>query len=157
MDLTIHNAILDKTLELVNIGINGDRIEVVQYAPIAEGLKSIDGTGAMISPAFVDPHFHLENALISNHINNTGTLREAIDIAARIKNQIDVEDIVKRSTAALGEAIKNGTLWMRSHTDIDQIAKHQLLDGNVAVKKKFKDVIDIQIQLLNLLTRNPDG
>lgn len=159
MDLTIHNAILDTTLELVNIGINGDRIEVVQSDPLPQGLKSIDAKGAMISPAFIDPHFHLENALISNHINKSGTLKEAIDIAARIKNKIDVEDIVKRSTSALREAIKNGTLWMRSHTDIDQIARHQLLDGNVAVKNKFKDIVDIQIVAFPQLglTRNPEA
>ena len=159
MDLTIHNAVLDTTLEPVNIGINGDRIEAVQSAPLPPGLKSIDAKGAMISPAFIDPHFHLENALLSNDKNNSGTLREAIDIAARIKNKIDTEDIVKRSTVALREAIKNGTLWMRSHTDIDQIARHQLLDGNVAVKNKFKDVVDIQIVAFPQLglTRNPEA
>jgi len=159
MDLTIHNAILDTTLELVNIGINGNLIDAVQSAQLQPGLKSIDAKGAMVSPAFIDPHFHLENALISNYINNSGTLREAIDIAARIKNKIDVEDIVKRSTTALRQAIKNGTLWMRSHTDIDQISRHQLLDGNVAVRDKFKDVIGIQIVAFPQLglTRNPEA
>ncbi len=159
MDLTIHNAILDTTLEPVEIGINGDRIEVVQSSSLPKGLKSIDAKGAMISPPFIDPHFHLENALISNQINKSGTLKEAIDIAARIKNQIDVEDILKRSTAALREAIKNGTLWMRSHTDIDQISKHRLLDGTVAVKTKFKDFVDIKVVAFPQLglTRNPEA
>jgi hypothetical protein len=32
----------------------------------------------MVSPAFIEPHFHLENAALSDFINKSGTLDEAI-------------------------------------------------------------------------------
>jgi cytosine/creatinine deaminase len=145
VELTIHNARLDSTGEIVNIGITDGIITYVGKDNLAPGDKTIDAGGAMVSPAFVDPHFHLENCLLGDYVNLSGTLREAIDIAARIKDQITVEDIVDRSTRALRSAMANGTLWMRNHCDIDQVAKLQLLDGVVAARKKFEDVFDIQI------------
>ena len=79
--------------------------------------------GAMISPAFIDPHFHLENALLDDAVNVSGTLREAIDIYAGIKRNMSREDIVARATRALRMAVANGTLWLRNNVDIDQIAQ----------------------------------
>ena len=38
----------------------------------------------------------------------------------------------------------NGTLCMRNHVDIDQIAKVRLLDGIRAARDKFAGVIDVQ-------------
>lgn len=145
MDTTIHNAMLDSSGQPVNVGISDGLISYVGSDDITPGTKSIDAGEAMISPAFVDPHFHLENSLLGDYVNHSGTLREAIDIAARIKDQITVDDIVERSTRALRAALANGTLWMRNHCDIDQVAKLQLLDGVVAAREKFKGVFDIQI------------
>ena len=53
----------------------------------------------MVSPAFIDPHFHLENALLYDAVNASGTLREAINIYADIKRNMSREDIVARANA----------------------------------------------------------
>jgi cytosine deaminase len=145
MDLSIHNAIHDTTLEEVNIGIEDGKIVAVQTASLPEGKRSIDAKGAMVSPAFVEPHFHLENSVMPEYVNKSGTLGEAIRIAEEIKDQLTADDIMRRSTIALSEAILNGVLWMRDHTDVDEVAKLNLLDAVVAVREKFKQVIDIQI------------
>jgi cytosine deaminase len=145
MDLTINNALHDKTLELVNIGINGGKIVCVSKGSISPGDKSIDAKGAMISPAFIEPHFHLENSVMLDFVNESGTLNEAIRIAEGVKDQLTHEDIIKRSSISLSEAILNGTLWLRDHTDVDQVAKLNLLKAVVAVREKFKNVIDIEI------------
>jgi cytosine deaminase len=145
MDLTIHNAINDKTLEPTSIGIEQGRIAVVGDDSIIPGDKSIDAQGAMISPAFIEPHFHLENSVMPEYVNKSGTLGEAIRIAEQIKDQLTAEDIMRRSTIALREAILNGVLWMRDHTDVDEVAKLELLNAVAAVREKFKHVIDIQI------------
>ena len=122
MDLTIHNALLDTTFEIVNIGIRNGKIEKIEQNELPPGDRVIDAAGAMVSPAFVDIHFHLENALIwRDPINQSGTLREAIDLYADVKVNLTTDDIVARATQALREALPHGTLWMRSHVDIDQI------------------------------------
>jgi len=145
MDLSIHNAIHDQTLEEIHIGVDCGKIVAVQKEPLPPGDKAIDVQGAMVSPAFIDPHFHLENSVMPEHVNVSGTLGEAIRIAEEIKDQLTVDDIMRRSTIALSEAITNGVLWMRDHTDVDEVAKLDLLKAVVAVREKFKDVIDLQI------------
>lgn len=145
MKLTIHNAINDTTLEPINIGIEDGRIINVQTGSIPQGEQSIDAMGAMVSPAFIEPHFHLENSVLPEYVNKSGTLGEAIRIAEEIKDELTAEDIMRRATIALREAILNGVLWMRDHTDVDEVAKLDLLQAVTAVREKFKQVIDIQI------------
>ena len=122
MDLTIHHAILDTTFEPVNIGISGGKITIISQDDIAPGKLSIYAQGSMVSPAFAEPHFHLENSLLGDVPNNSGTLQEAIKIYAGIKKKLDTPNIVDRSTKTLSEALANGVLWMRNNVDIDQVA-----------------------------------
>jgi len=145
MDLTIHHARLDSTDQVVDLGISGGKIVTVQEGDLAPGRIAIDASGAMVSPAFIDPHFHLENALLSDAVNASGTLREAINIYADIKRNMSREDIVARATRALRMAVTNGTLWMRNNVDIDQIAKVRLLDAICAARAQFAGVLDVQI------------
>ena len=145
MDLTIHNALHDKTLEKVNLGIKDGKIEVVSTEEINPGSQSIDALGAMVSPALVEPHFHLENSVMPEYPNQSGSVDEAIKIAEEIKDQLTSEDIMRRATISLKEAMINGTLWLRDHTDVDQIAKLDLIEAVFAVREKFKDVINLEI------------
>jgi cytosine deaminase len=145
MDLTIHNALHDKTLEIVNVGIQDAKIIKITRDQIEPGDRSIDAREAMISPAMIEPHFHLENSVMPEYVNKSGTLTEAIKIAEEIKDQFTAEDILRRSTLSLQEAILNGTLWLRDHTDVDEVAKLSLIKAVMAVRERFKEVIDIQI------------
>jgi cytosine deaminase len=161
MDLTIHNALHDKTLKPVHLGIQNGKIDQVSDEEISPGNKSLDAQGAMVSPALIEPHFHIENALVwdEENLNQSGTLREAIDIYADVKMNFTCEDIVDRSTKTIHEALRHGTLWMRNHVDIDQYAKLDLLRGVVAAREKFKDVFDLQIIAFpqHGLARNPES
>lgn len=159
MDITIHNAHLENIDHPVQVGIQEGRIAVVQENNLPSGQLSIDAAGALLSPAFVDPHFHLENALLSQTPNASGTLREAIDIYARIKRDMSGANIMERATRALRLAIANGTLWMRNHVDIDQVAQLRLLEAIGEVRARFADVIDIQIVAFPQLglARNPEA
>lgn len=146
MDLVIRNGISDITGEPIEVGITGNVITAVKSGGLPFAEREIDAEGGMISPAFIEPHFHLENALLwDGVINQSGTLDEAINLYADIKHKLTIEDIVERSSRALRAAITNGTLWMRSHVDIDQIAKLNVLKGVAAARQKFKGLIDIQL------------
>ena len=145
MDLSIHNAIRDKTCEEIHIGVENGKIIAAQMEPLPPGKQAIDAQGAMVSPAFIEPHFHLENSFLPEYVNKSGTLSEAIKIAEEIKDQFTPEDILNRSTLSLQEAILNGTLWLRDHTDVDEVAKLSLIKAVMAVRERFKEVIDIQI------------
>jgi len=159
MDLTIHHARLDSTDQVINVGIADGKIAALQVNNLAPGRLAIEADGAMVSPAFIDPHFHLENALLNDAVNASGTLREAINIYADIKRNMSREDIVARATRALRLAIANGTLWMRNNVDIDQIAQLRLLDAICEARDKFAGVIDVQVIAFPQLglARNPEA
>jgi cytosine deaminase len=145
MDLTIHNALHDKHLEPVNIHIDNGVIDLITLSDIPQGTVSIDAQGAMVSPAFIEPHFHLENSFLPEYVNKSGTLDEAIRIAEVIKSEMTTEDILRRSMLSLREAMLHGVLWMRDHTDVDEVARLNLLKAVLAVREKFRQVIDLQI------------
>lgn len=145
MDLVIRNGRLDTTGEPVEVGIVGDLIVAVEHEGLPPARREINAEGGMVSPAFIDPHFHLENALLRDVVNESGTLHEAIRLYAEIKRDLTIESIVERASCALRTAIANGTLWMRNHVDIDHVAQLRLLDGVAAARQKFEGLIDIQI------------
>jgi len=145
MQLTIHNAILDSTLNTVDIGIDSGRISSISATGLPPGEQSIDADGAMVSPPFIDSHFHLENAFLYDSPNNSGTLREAIEIYAGIKKALTPEDIVTRSKRVARKALAHGTQWLRCHVDIDHIARLRLLEGVVAARDALQDVFNIDI------------
>ena len=146
MDIVIRNGISDRTGEPVEVGITGGRISAVQVSGLPSAPIEIDAEGGMISPAFIEPHFHLENALLwDGHINQSGTLHEAIELYAKVKHDLTIEDISERAGRILRAAVANGTLWLRSHVDIDHIAKLSILEGVVSVRDEFKDLIEVQL------------
>jgi cytosine deaminase len=146
MDMVIRNGRLDKTGEPVEVGITNGVITAIEPEGLPASQQEIDAGGGMISPALVEPHFHLENALLwDGALNHSGTLKEAIEVYAKIKDDMPLDDMVTRASAALRGAIVNGVQWFRSHVDIDRVGQLHLLAGNVAVRKKFKDLIDIQL------------
>ena len=145
MDLTIHNAVIDGKGEEVTVGIQGGRIAAISQELLPPGRDKIDAGGGLLSPALIDPHFHLENAFLDRPVNRSGTLKEAIDLYGGIKPHLTTEDIVARASRAIRMALANGTLWLRSHVDIDHIARLQLLEGVLAAREKYQDVFTVQI------------
>jgi cytosine deaminase len=150
MDLVIRNARHDRTGEIVNIGIQDGLIAAIDSgdrgaAGLGPAERVIDAAGAMVSPALIEPHFHLENALLWDEVNQSGTLEEAIRIYAGIKQHLTAEDIMRRASAALKAAITNGVLWLRNHVDVDQVAQLKLMEAILPVRERFKGLIDVQV------------
>lgn len=160
MDLVIRNGISDKTGEPIEVRIEAGVITAVSTTPLPSATQELDAAGGMISPAFFESHFHLENAFLwDGLINQTGTLHEAIEIYANVKHELAVDDIVARSGEVVKTAVSHGTLWLRSHVDIDHIAKLSILKGVAAAKEAYKELIDIQLVAFPQLgmARNPEA
>ncbi|MEJ2746588.1 MAG: N-acyl-D-amino-acid deacylase, partial [Anaerolineae bacterium] len=160
MDLVIRNGVSDSTGQPIEVGIEGGVITAVSPTPLPLAKQEINAAGGIISPAFIESHFHLENAYLwDGMINQSGTLHEAIEIYARVKHDLTVEDIVKRAGRAIRTAVAHGTLWLRSHVDIDHIAKLSILQGVAAAREAYRDIIDIQLVAFPQLglARNPEA
>jgi cytosine deaminase len=146
VDLVIRNGRSETTGEPVELGIDDGVIVAVDRTVGSRGEWEIDAAEGMISPAFFEPHFHLENAFLWDQRRvRRGTLEEAIELYAELKRHLTTQDIVARASRALRLALEHGVLWLRSHVDIDHIAGLRILEGVVAARRRFEGVMEIQL------------
>ncbi len=160
MDLVIRNGRSDQDGQPLEIGITDGVITALAPSGLPSGTAEIDAEGGMISPAFIESHFHLENAFLwDGMLNQSGTLQEAIDIYAQVKHDLTVDDMVERAGRVIRTAVANGILYLRSHVDIDHIAKLSILKGVAAAREAYRDLIDIQLVAFPQLglARNPEA
>jgi cytosine deaminase len=109
--------------------------------------RMIDAEGRLALPGLVEPHIHLDKVMISREVrtNRSGTLAEAIEIVRDKKPHITIEEIVARAGAVIENSVASGVTYMRSHVDVDTIVGLKLLEGVLAVRDKYRHIIDIQI------------
>jgi cytosine deaminase len=101
----------------------------------------------MAVPGFVEPHIHLDKALISERapVNISGTLTEAIEILWEIKRNYTVDEIADRASRVLERALENGISRLRTHVDVDPIGGTRPAEGLIRARDRFRGLIDIQI------------
>lgn len=152
MELLIKNARLRNREDLVHLGIDQGKIVLFESALKSEALlpeagEIIDASGRLTVPGLIDPHIHLDKALIAEVVrpNVSGTLKEAIEIIWEKKKHYTVEDTMDRVTKVARMALKNGTTRMRTHVDIDTIGKLKPLEGVLAAREAIKGWMDLQI------------
>jgi cytosine deaminase len=146
MDLIVRHANLPDGRSNVDIGIVGDRIVAVEHGLTASGSIEIDAVGRLVSPPFVDAHFHLDAALSLGlpRLNRSGTLLEGISLWGELKPQLTADAVIKRALAYCDMAVAQGLLAIRSHVDVCDdrlLAVEALLD----VKQKVASYLDLQL------------
>ncbi len=147
MQVLIQNARLRGQALPVDILCEDGLIQQVGPELSAAGATCINAGGGLVAPAFIDPHIHLDKVNIFDVVrpNESGTLAEAIEIIWDKKRSYTVEDIVARGEDVVRRAVRNGTLFLRTHVDVDTIGGLMPLRGVAALRDKYRDVVDIQI------------
>ncbi len=144
-DLIIKNASLADG-QCVDITVSGDKIASVEPETSATANQTIDAQGYLLTPPFVDAHFHLDATLSLGNprLNQSGTLLEGIQIWNELKPELSVDHIKDRARRLCHWAIARGTLAIRSHVDIcdDRLLAVQAL---LELREELKQWIDIQL------------
>jgi cytosine deaminase len=87
-------------------------------AAVAGEVADLDG--ALVSRPFVDVHMHLDKAFQDGVVNESGTLDEAIRLAAARKAELRSHDhMVATILRGVRAAVLGGTTAMRTHIDVD--------------------------------------
>ena len=99
LDLLIKNANLPDGRVGVDIGIAQGRFDSIKPAIDAEATEVISASGRLVSPPFVDPHFHMDATLSlgTPRLNRSGTLLEGIALWGELKPQLTHEAVVERA------------------------------------------------------------
>ncbi len=159
-DLVVKGGVLPDGTR-ADIGVKGGRIAAVEVMP--EGVEAgrvIDAAGDLVSPPFVDPHFHMDATLSYGipRINASGTLLEAIDLWGDLRKTATVDDLVSRALAYCDWAATMGVLAIRTHVDTTADALRGV-EALLAVKDATKDWLDLQLVAFpqDGLYRAPNG
>ena len=111
-----------------------------------EGAEIVEAAGWLLSPPFIDAHFHLDATLSHGlpRINASGTLLEGIALWGELKPLLDEEAIAERALQYCDWAVARGLLAIRSHVDVcDErlLAVRALLE----VKRRVAPYLDLQL------------
>ena len=146
LDLIVRNATLPNGRGPVDIGAREGCIAAVEPNLAAEARETIDAQGRLVSPPFVDCHFHLDATLSLGlpRLNQSGTLIEGIALWGELKPLLTHEAVAERALRYCDLAVSRGLLAIRSHVDVCDdrlLAVEALLD----VKKRVAPYLDLQL------------
>ena len=147
LDILVKNVALWGADGLCDLGISGGRFVGLEQGAATPAARILDADGRLAVPGFVEPHIHLDKALISERapVNVSGTLTEAIEILWEIKRNYSVEEIADRASRVLARAIAHGVSRLRTHVDVDPIGGTRPAQGLIRARERASDLIDIQI------------
>jgi len=145
-DLLIQNATLPDRRQQMSIAVNDGRIVEVGPAQTTPAHQTINAQGLLLSPPFVDAHFHMDATLTYGlpRVNQSGTLLEGIALWGELKPLLTQEALMERALAYCDWAVAKGLLAIRSHVDVCDprlLAVEALLE----VKRRVAPYLDLQL------------
>ncbi len=120
LDLLIHNATLPDGRENMSIAVRDGRIVDVAAGLLAPAREVLDAQGQLLSPPFVDAHFHMDATLSYGlpRVNQSGTLLEGIALWGELKPLLTQEALMERALNYCDWAVAKGLLAIRTHVDV---------------------------------------
>ncbi len=146
LDLLITNATLPTGQTNMSVAVqNGKITEVAQHLQ-APANETVDAQGQLLSPPFVDAHFHMDATLSYGlpSVNQSGTLLEGIALWGELKPLLTQDALIERAMTYCDWAVAKGLLAIRTHVDVCDprlLAVEALLE----VKKRVASYIDLQL------------
>ena len=145
--MLIRHANLPDGRQDVDLLVQGGRFAAIgPQLPAPEGVEVIDAGGLLVSPPFVDAHFHMDATLSLGlpRVNESGTLLEGIALWGELKPQLTQEALVERALAYCDWAVAKGLLAIRSHVDVcdDRLLAVEAL---LHVRERVRPYLDLQL------------
>jgi cytosine deaminase len=145
-DLIIRGANLADGREGVDIVIADGIVQAVGPSIEAEGGTEIDARGRLVTPPFVDCHFHMDATLSLGlpRLNRSGTLLEGIQLWGELKPLLTVEAVMERALDYCDIAVAQGIQAIRSHVDVcdDRLVGVEAL---LEVKRRVAPYLTLQL------------
>jgi len=147
MDLIIRQACLRNRPGAWDIGIMGDRITAIAGHIEEKGATEVDAAGNLVAPTYVNGHIHLDKCHLQEKMlpNKDYTFAECLELTWEHKASYTNEDVLERAGRAIEEGILNGTTVYRAFADVDNIGKLRPLEGLLALRERWRDVVHIEV------------
>lgn len=146
LDLLVHNATLPDGRTGMSVAVQDGRIVAVAPGLDAPAHEAIDAQGFLLSPPFVDPHFHLDATLSYGlpRVNESGTLLEGIAVWGELKPLLTADALIERALTYCDWAVAKGLLAIRSHVDTSDPSLLPV-EALLEVRRRVAPCIDLQL------------
>lgn len=146
LDLLITHATLPDGRRDISIAVQDGRITEVAEGLQAPAHETVDAGGLLISPPFVDAHFHMDSTLSYGQprVNDSGTLLEGIALWGELKPTLTHDAVVERALRYCDWAVARGLLAIRSHVDTSDPSL-LTVQALLHVKQRVAPYLDLQL------------
>jgi cytosine deaminase len=148
LDLLFKRAANPGYSSLIDIGVQGGNIIYLSDTSIVSppSREIHDLQGKLLLASLVEPHIHLDKALLLDRMGADITaLPDAIAMTSQLKRRFTSEDMEERSIRVIRQAVSKGVTLMRCHAEVDPIIGLSSMETMLALKKRFADIIDLQV------------
>ena len=143
-DLILRNATLPDGRSGLDLAVANGRIAALERNISGDAAHVLDGDGYLVSPPFVDAHFHLDATLRSVSPASTNLALEGIALWGELKRLLTLEAVIDRALRYCDLAVARGLLAIRSHVDVcdDRLLA---VDAFLEVKRRVASYLDLQL------------
>ncbi len=145
--LIVRNATLPDGRSSIDVLTDAGRITAIGVnLPVPAGAEMIEADGQLLSPPFVDAHFHMDATLSHGlpRVNVSGTLLEGIALWGELKPQLTQTALVERALQYCDWAVAKGLLAIRTHVDVCD-ARLLAVEALLHVKAVVAPWLDLQL------------
>ena len=162
LDLLVKNATLPDGSTHMSIAVRDGKIAEVSAGLDAAAHEIIDAQGLLVSPPFVDAHFHMDATLSYGlpRVNQSGTLLEGIALWGELKPLLTQQALMERALAYCDWAVAKGLLAIRTHVDVCGAGGGLLaVEALLEVKRRVAPYLDLQLVAFPQMgvLRDPSG
>ena len=147
LDLLVTHATLPDGRTDMSLAVQDGRFTEISAGPLnAPARETLDAAGQLVSPPFVDAHFHMDATLSYGmpRVNQSGTLLEGIALWGELKPHLTHEAVVERALAYCDWAVAKGLLAIRSHVDTSD-PRMLAVEALLEVQRRVAPYLDLQL------------
>jgi cytosine/creatinine deaminase len=134
---------------VVDVEIADGRISQVVPPGGSVSADDADLSGYVLLPSFVEPHAHLDKALLGTRArNSTGDLDGAVAATRAIAETMTREDIVRRADRAIKIQLAFGATAIRTHVNVGGCMGMRALEAVLEVRERWRGLVDLQVVAL---------
>lgn len=135
---------------VASIGVHSGRIVAISAEAISsDTAQRVDLENLLVVPGLIDGHLHLDKSFIDDDWRPHRPCTNGFNVHERValeKELLATARPVEARAAALTElAISRGTMYLRTHVDIDAEIGLRHLTPVLAVKERYRDLVTIEI------------
>jgi cytosine/creatinine deaminase len=133
-----------------SLGLKSGRFAAIStQEPLNDTAHRTDLQNMLVVPGLVDGHLHLDKSFVGEPWKSHRPCTNGFDVRERVAFEkqflADAAPIAKRASALTDLAISRGTMYLRTHVDVDASVGLRHLEAVLEVRERYRELITIEV------------